>query len=686
VPTRQLEAKIEGMDCPTCAAKIKEALAGLEGVLDADVVFSTEKARVTYDADRVDEKRIRQEISRLGYELTNDERLEKKRNRRLELLYLSVVGGGILACWSGILHPFTSIDLDGIILVVLTGIPILKSTFRALRAKSVTAEVAMATGMAASIAIGQLLSAAVIGFFMLIAEFIDELTTDKARSAIEGLIRITPKKALVKREGRQIEININDVVHGDIVVVRTGERIPVDGVAVAGQASVDQAPITGESIPVEKRIGDSVFAGTINQLGTLEVKVTKVGKDTTLSRIIQHVEEAESAKAPIQKVADRFSSKFLPVVFLAAALTLLLTRNVSYAISVIVVACPCAIALATPLAVIASAGKAAKKGIVIKGGIYLEELGKADTIVIDKTGTLTIGEPKVVNVKAFDQHEEKEVVALAAITETHCEHPLADAILSKAEQYAIDLPEHSSCSVIPGRGVTATHENQTILFGNRELLKEEDIAIPKEIQQHMEAEEKEGRTAMAVAHDGTICGVISVADIVKDNAKETIKALKEGGLDVIMLTGDNPSTASAIAQQLGITQVFAEMLPEQKVQKIKELMRQGRKILMVGDGINDAPALAEADVGIAMGTAGSDVAIEASDIALMTDDLSKIGEIINISRRTFAVIKQNLVSSLIFNVIGIALASVGILNPLMAALAHSLPDFVLFINSSRLLR
>lgn len=618
--------------------------------------------------------------------VSEEEHVDDERKRRLELIYLSVVGVGILVSWLGVLRPFLPFDLDAVILVILTGIPVLKSTFHALKAKTVTAEVAMAAGMAASMAIGQFLSAAVIGFFMLLAEFIDEFTTEKAKAAIEGLIEISPKTALVKRNGREVEVDVDEVVNGDVVVVRTGERMPVDGVVVAGSASLNQSPITGESIPVEKKIGDSVFAGTINQLGTLEVKVTKVGKDTTISRIVQLVEKAEETKAPVQKLADRFSSRFLPIVFLIAALTFLFTRNITQTISVIVVACPCAVALATPLAVVASAGKAAKKGIVVKGGIYLEELGKIDTIVIDKTGTLTIGEPSVVNIEAFDRHDDREIVALAAIAEAHCEHPLASAVLSKAKEYGIDLPEHAACSVIPGKGVTATYENQKIVFGNRELLKERNVAISPELERHMAAEENEGRTVAVVAHDGDVCGAISVADVVRDEAKQTIKELKESGINVIMLTGDNPNTAKAIGRQAGITEVFAEMLPEQKVKKIRELIEQGRKVAMVGDGINDAPALAEAHVGIAMGAAGSDVAIEASDIALMTDDLSKITEAIKISKNTFDVIRQNLVSSAAFNVVGIALASTGILNPLTAAFVHSLPDFILFINSSRLIR
>jgi heavy metal translocating P-type ATPase len=595
------------------------------------------------------------------------------------------LGIGILVCWSGIAHPLFPFDIDAIVLVILSGIPISRSVIPTLKAKAVTADVAMATGMVASMVIGQFLSAAVIGFFMLLAEFIDEFTKDKARTAIQGLIKMSPKTALVKRKGQEVEVSVEQVAPGDIVVVKSGGRIPIDGVVVAGHGAVNQAPITGESITVEKAIGDEVFAGTINQLGTLEIRVTKVGKDTTLARIIQLVEEAEKAKAPIQKVADRFASKFLPLVFLIAALTFLFTKNITHSIAVIVVACPCAIALATPLAVVASVGNAAKKGIIIKGGIYLEELGKIDTVVIDKTGTLTIGKPKVVNTESFDKHNEREIIALAAIAEQHSEHPLADAILNKAKEYGIEVPEHTQCSVIAGKGVIATYHNQTIVLGSKELLREKKIVVPKEVEQYMRREEEEGKTMLLIAHDGRVCGAISVADVVKEEAKQAIKELRQKGIRVIMLTGDNSRTANMIANQVGIEEVFAEMLPEEKVEKVKDLIRQGREVAMMGDGINDAPALAEAHVGIAMGAAGTDVAIEVSDVVLMTDDLTKITETIRISKKAFNVIKQNLVSSVIFNILGMALASTGILNPLMAAFAHFLPDFILFINSSRLI-
>ncbi len=684
--TRQLSLRVEGIDCSACAEKIEGSLAKLEGIGSVKADFGGEKVTVVYDEDRLSIDEIKGKIRELGYEVSEEERMKKGKRRRSSLIYLSIIGIGILLCGSNVAHRFLPFDLDAIALVILGGIPVFRTVFHDLRRKSVTAEVAMATGMVASVMIGQLLSAAVIGFFMLLAEFIDESTKEKSREAIQELMKISPKTAVVKRNGKEFEVSVDEVMHGDVVIVKSGERIPVDGVVISGYGSVDQAPITGESIPVEKSIGDDVFAGSIIQLGMLEIEVSKVGKDTTLSRIVQLVEEAEAAKAPIQKVADRFASRFLPLVFLAAALTFLLTRNITNSIAVIVVACPCAIALATPLAVVASVGNAARKGIVVKGGVYLEELAKIDTMVIDKTGTLTLGEPKVVSVRGFDEHDKKEIVNFAAIAEQHSEHPLASAIMNKVKEYGVEVPEHSQCSVIPGKGVIAVHHNQTIVLGSRELLREQGTVISKKVERYTTAEEEEGKTVLLVSHDNEVCGAISVADVVREEAKQAVRELRQKGIRAVMLTGDNPRAAYAIARQVEIDEVFAEMLPEEKVEKVKELVKKGKKVAMVGDGINDAPALAEAHVGIAMGSAGSDVAIEASDIALMTDELTKIVETIKIGKRTFDVIKQNLVSSVIFNITGMTLASIGMLNPLMAAFAHSLPDFILFLNSSRLIR
>jgi len=613
-----------------------------------------------------------------------EEKSERRRN--LEILRLALVGTALLINMLG-LGPFIySIDVAMLIALIVAGIPIMKSTILALRARSITAEVAMASGMIASIAIGQYLSAGVIAFFMLIAEFIDEFTREKSRAAISKLVKMTPKTATVRRNGEEVSVKIDELKQGDIVIAKSGEMIPVDGTVINGHGLVNQAPITGESMPIEKNVGDNVFAGTVNQLGTIQIELRKVGRDTTLARIIQLVEEAETSKAPIQKIADRFASKFMPIVFLVSALTFVFTRDLANSISVIVVACPCAVALATPLAVVASIGNAARKGILIKGGVYLEELAKINTIVVDKTGTLTIGEPAVTDIKCFDEHCQNDILSLAACAEQHSEHPLASAILNKAKELNIKVTEHSECSTIPGKGVIAKIGNQLVILGNREMLNHQNIRILSIVENYMKEKEKNGETALLVAHDKEVCALISVADVVRKEATHALKDLGQKGIRLIMVTGDNPRTAEGIAKQVEIDEVYAEMLPEEKVEKVKELVSQGRKVAMVGDGINDAPALAEASVGIAMGTSGTDIAIEAADVALMTDDLTKIAEAINLGRKTFGVIKQNLAASIVFNIVGVSLASIGILNPVIAAFAHSLPDFALFLNSSRLIR
>jgi heavy metal translocating P-type ATPase len=607
-------------------------------------------------------------------------------NRTLELSLILAVGLLILISWFKVMYSFISLDVAGLVAAVFGGLPLFRKAYLDLKARSISAEVAMTIGMIAALSIGQFLSAAVIAFFMLIAEFLDESTIGRGRSAIRGLIEISPKKAVVKRNDVETEVDISEVKQGDIVIIKSGKRIPVDGIVVAGQASVNQAPITGESMPVEKEAGNEVFTGTINELGLIQVKTTKVGKDTTLARIIEMVEEAERSKATIQKVADRFATYFVPLVLAIALFTFVLTKNVNSSIAVVVVACPCAVALGTPLAVVASVGKAAKKGIIVKGGIYLEELGRVDTVVLDKTGTLTIGEPRVTGVKGFDDHDERQILTLAAIAEEHSEHPLARSILETVRDCGIEIPKHQECQVIRGEGVIAMCGDQTLIMGSRQLLRNRNIDIPARIEDYMLREEENGKTAVLVAHDDKVCGVISVSDILREDAVRALKGLKDRGLRLIMLTGDNPRVAQAIARQTGIHEVFAEMLPQEKVDIVKELAENGRKVVMVGDGINDAPALAQASVGIAMGAAGADAAIEAADVALMTDDLTRIPEAIKIGGQTFSVIKQNIAASILFNIVGVTLASIGLLSPMMAAAAHALPDFILFLNSSRLIR
>ena len=607
-------------------------------------------------------------------------------DRQLRLLLVSAAGLMILVSWSGVPHQFISLDVAGLLAAILGGLPLFRAAYLDLRARSITSEVAMTLGVIAALSIGEFTSAAIIAFFTLIADFLDEFMISKSRSAIRELVETSPKKAVVKRDGAEKEVDVSEVKLDDVVIVKSGEKIPVDGLVVAGQASVNQAPITGESMPIEKGFGDEVFTGTINELGLIQIKTTKVGTDTILARIVELVEEAELSKAPIQKVADRFSTYFVPLVLAVALLTFIITKSVNPAIAIVVVACPCAIALATPLAVVASIGNAARDGIIVKGGIYLEELGKADAVVMDKTGTLTTGEPRVTDIKGFDIHNSREILTLAATAEKHSEHPMARSILRAAEEQGVEIPEHQECQVVRGKGIIAICDGQTLIMGNRELIRENAVGIPERVESYVAHEEENGKTVMLIAHSDEVCGAISVSDDLRENAIRAIGELKDRGVKLIMLTGDNPRTASAIAKQIGMDEVFAEMLPEGKVDVVKRLMESGYRVVMVGDGINDAPALAQASVGIAMGAAGTDAAVEAADIALMTDDLTKIPEVINIGDRTFRVIKQNITASIIFNIIGVTLASVGLLSPTAAALAHTVPELLLFLNSSRLIR
>ncbi len=607
--------------------------------------------------------------------------------RRLELLRITYVAFSVLTSHLGLPQRLLPIDAVAITATIIGGYPIFREAYNNLHEHSITMEVAMAMGIIASLLINEYTGAATIAFFTLISEYIEGFTIDRGRTAIESLIRLVPQKATVRRNSKELQVDITEVRTGETLVVKPGEKIPVDGRISKGHAYLNQAPITGESTPVEKETGEEVFAGTINQEGVIEVKAVGIGEDTTLGRIIRLVEEAESSKAPAQRFADRFVSLFVPIVLTIALFVYAVTRNANSAIAVFVVACPCAISLATPIAVIASVGRAAKKGIIIKGGIHLEELAKIDTVVFDKTGTLTLGEPRVSEVKPFLDHEEKEIIFLAATTELHSEHSIAQAIAKKANEYGIEIPEHQECRILPGKGIECTYEDTTILLGNRQLLGEKDIPIPDGVKEYMETREGNGETPMMLAHDDHLCGVITLTDTLREDAEQGINALKSLGITrFVMMTGDNPRTAAQMAWKLGITEVRAEMLPHQKAEEVRKLVSSGRRVLMVGDGVNDAPALAEANVGVAMGVVGTQAAIEASDVALMTDSFSNIAEAVRIGRQTSSTIKQNIFGSLIFNIVGVSLAAFGLLSPSLAAIAHALPDVTLFLNSARLLR
>lgn len=684
---------VAGLDCAACAEKIEKALMRHEGVEGVTVYLGAQKIEVRHLPSVITAGSIEKIVTGIGYKVVPRAGIsagEKPLN--LDLVRMAAVLALILLSFAGVgagfLHKLfgTRFSLD-IIAVLIGGYPLVSQAVRDLREKSVTADVFMTLGVVASTAIGEFRSAAIIAFFMLIAEFIDSFTMEKSRRAIKDLIELAPKTARIKRNGGELELPVEEVRKGDIAVVRPGEKIPVEGIIVSGGGFVNQAPITGESMPVEKKEGESVYAATINQHGILFIRVTHTGEDTAYARIIRLVEEAESSKAPVQKVADKFAAYFTPAIIAVAVLTFLLTGKITNAIAVLVVACPCTVAIATPLAVVAGMGKAARRGIIVKGGRYLEALAKVDTLVMDKTGTLTIGDPVVTDIQGFAGFSTAEIISYTAGTERYSEHPLAKAIMKKAFEAGVAIPEPDECKVLPGMGIESLIGGRRIMLGSRELLRGKEIRISEEVERYITGREEEGKTVLILSHDGVVCGAIAVADIVRDGTVEAIRDLRDLGFDEpIMLTGDNHRTAHSVAASLGIKHVMSQLLPEDKVNRIKELVANGKRVLMVGDGINDAPALAQAHVGVAMGAVGSDAAIEASDVALMRDEWKQIPEAVRIGRSTFSVIKQNLALGIIFNVIGISLASAGILSPAMAAVAHIMPDVLVFINSSRLLR
>lgn len=529
---------------------------------------------------------------------------------------------------------------------------------------------------------GETVAGAILMVIILIAEFIAELNTDRARASIKSLIGSVPQTALVRDGDRERTVPIAQVRPGEIVLVRTGEKIPVDGVVVGGSAAVNQAPITGESVPQDKAEGAQVFAGTIVESGAIDVRTDKVGGDTIFSRIIALVEDAESERAPVQKLADRVAGWLIPVVLVFLVGVFLVTRDVSKVVTLLIFTSPAELGLATPLVMIAAIARAARSGILIKGGLYLELLAKANAMVLDKTGTLTANKPEVVEVRSFDVTvSETDLLRLAAAADRRSAHPLAKAVVEGAARQNIVVPEPDSFEQLQARGVKATVEGRSVLVGNAALLREAGISIDRIV-------EDAASTPVHVSIDGRLTGVILIADTVRPGAREALAALKPSGVKrIVMLTGDNAATAKAIAAQIGVDEVKADLMPADKVAAITELQKQGYKVAMVGDGVNDAPALARAEVGIAMGGGGTQAALEAADIALMTDDLGKIVAARNIARSAYRTIQENLwVGVGVVHVLGITAALMGWIGPIQAAFLHLGPDVLVFLNSVKLLR
>lgn len=526
------------------------------------------------------------------------------------------------------------------------------------------------------------LAGAVVLLIILIAEYIATASGERARASIKELIGSTPQTAIVKRNNQEETIAIKDLVIGDIVLVKAGEKIPVDGKVVGGEGSVNEAPITGESVPKQKSNGGEVYAGTIAESGALDIEMTKAGKDTVFARIIQLVEEAESQQAPIEKFTDKVASWLIPIVFIFVGLVYFFTRDVKLVIALLIFTSPAELGLATPLVTIAAIARAAREGILIKGGKFLEELAKITIIVFDKTGTLTAGKPEVNRVDVIDKNfTEQQVVQLAASADRRSGHPLAKAILNYADKLKLSYAEPDQFEVTKGRGVRATVENRSVILGNELFMKENRIGFEPR-------KENKSDTAIFLAADNKLLGIFYISDTIREGAKEMIDELKASGVkEVVMLTGDNPETAKHVSNEIGINDYRANLLPEDKIKIIKEFQGKGEKVAMVGDGINDAPALVQANIGIAMGVMGTQAAMEAADIVLMEDKLEKIVRARAISKRAFRTIKENIIVGVgVVHITGIILVLLKILGPIEAAAIHLLPDTLVFINSIKLLR
>jgi len=583
------------------------------------------------------------------------------------------------AVWFHLWEPFHRVSIIGLVATLIGGYPIFKEAFENILERRMTMELSMTIALVSALAIGEFFTALVITAFVLAAEILEGLTVGRGRRAIQDMLDFLPQTASVLRENRIVEVDTKTILPGEVVVIRPGGRIPVDGRVLSGHSFVEQAAITGEPMPSEKSAGSDVYAGTINQAGTLQVRAERLGKDTTFGKIIEAVENAERSRAPIQKTADRLAGYLVYFALGAAVLTFLITHNLRSTISVIIVAGACGIAAGTPLAILGAIGRAARKGAIIKGGIYLEALGQLHTVFLDKTGTLTYGFPLVTKIRPAPGIPESALLEAAASAERSSEHPLGRAIVRFAEQRSIQLIDPEFFEYRIGRGVLASLHGKPIVVGNRALFEELGIAHPEK-----EKGTAEAGTEVLVARGGRYYGSILITDQLRPSAAPAVKALARMSINVVLLTGDSKAAAEAVADELGIIQFYYELLPEQKTAFIAEQVRKGRTVAMLGDGINDAPALSAASVGVAMG-AGTDVARESADVVLIGNDLAKFVETVRIARKCRLIILQNFYGTLIVDTIGIVLAAAGILNPLLAAFIHVASELTFILNSTRLL-
>jgi len=687
-----LEVPIQGMDCVECTQHIGHAISKLEGVKSVDVLLAAEKAIIQLDPEKVDMPAIRRAVAGAGDEYSVPETVEAVSplpmgdfNRQL-MTMLAIVFGIVLSIvvlgeWLSLFELLTNLIPFpvGVALVILGGWPVFRNVIRATLKRQVLSHTLMTLGVIAALAVGEWVTAAIVVIFMRVGEYVENFTTEGARRAVKELTAIAPQTARIERDGAEVEVPLADVKVGEIVIVRPGERIPVDGEVASGQASIDQAAITGESMPVEVSQGSHVFAATIAKLGSLQVKTLRIGVDTTFGRVVKLVEEAEANRAQVQRFADKFSGYYLPIVAGIGALSFLLSRNPLATAAVLVVACSCSIALATPVAMLASIGASAKRGLLIKGGKYLEALARADVVLVDKTGTLTLGEPQITDIIPLNGLATSEILAIAASAERYSEHPLAEAVRDAASKQSVALFELQGFEAIPGKGIRAKINGSSVAIGNRRLIPAaESLPVATQL-------EEQGKTLLFLERDYEVAGILAAADTLRPEVPAALAELRTLGIKHIqLLTGDNERTTSALAEKLRV-EYRANLLPEHKIEIVKEYQSKGHTVVMVGDGVNDAPALAQANIGIAIGPAGTDIAIEAAHIALMREDWYLVPEALRIARRTMGIVKLNLAFTAFYNVVGLALAAFGFLPPVFAAAAQSIPDVGILTNSARLL-
>lgn len=727
-----VDFELSGMTCAACAAKIEKVLSKLPGVSSATVNFALETAHVEYSASEVTVEDMINRVKKIGYEArvkqdhapdTNHKHKEIAAQKRklwisailsLPLLW-AMVSHFSFTSWiylpDFLMNPWVQLVLATPVQFII-GSQFYVGAFKALRNKSANMDVLVALGTSAAYFYSLYLTiqwsldahghhapemyyetSAILITLILLGKLFEMLAKGRTSEAIKKLMGLQAKTALVLRDDQELSIPVEDVIVGDVVLVKPGEKIPVDGEVLDGISSVDESMLTGESLPVEKKAGDAVIGATVNKNGSLKVKATKVGKETALAQIIKVVEDAQGSKAPIQRIADRISGIFVPIVVGIALVVFLIwyfavvpgdfASALEKAIAVLVIACPCALGLATPTSIMAGSGRAAEFGILFKGGEHLESMHKVQTIVLDKTGTVTKGKPALTDVRILDM-DEREVLQLLGSAEKPSEHPLAEAIVEGIREKGIELSEPEQFEAIPGYGIRAVTAGKTVLAGTRKLMDREDIDYSR-LHGEMEKLESAGKTAMLIAINGQFAGLVAVADTIKETSREAIARLQQMGIEVIMITGDNERTARAIADQVGIHRVLAEVLPEGKADEVKKLQAEGKKVAMVGDGINDAPALATVDVGLAIGT-GTDIAMEAADVTLMRGELTGIADAIHMSHKTMANIKQNLFWALAYNSLGIPIAAIGLLAPWVAGAAMALSSVSVVLNALRLQR